>query len=362
MHRLRSVVPSANYLFVFEAAARRLSFTAAADELNVSQPAVSKTISALEVATGLKLFNRDRGQMELTTEGKRLYQETQETFDQLYSVITSLRKKHSKDVVSFSASFVQFWLLPRLNAFTLRYPGVSRRIEESARDDQNLDVEDIDISGRLGKGNWPGVRSWHFVDEEVLPVCSPGYLLEHGPIHSAADLPGQTLLHFEERHRLRLPWLEWLKYCGISRPKLAEGLVFTDNLSSIEAAVLGRGVALGWKHLVREHLRAGRLVAVTNASYRSGDAIYLVCRPSACPKPVPSYFEIGYCSKGSRPKSWLTISRHLHNLLKMAINCRARYSRPRIGISADNFKLSPTVGFVQIRSRHRIGTINAEPK
>lgn len=134
MHRLRSLIPSANYLFVFEAAARRLSFTAAAEELNVSQPAVSKTIKLLEEATGLKLFRRERSRLELTAEGQRLYRETQEAFDHLHMVISSMRKKHSRDIirVSFSASFVQLWLLPRLKGFKEKHPDVALRIEEAA--------------------------------------------------------------------------------------------------------------------------------------------------------------------------------------------------------------------------------------
>lgn len=292
MHRLRSFVPSANHLFAFEAAARRLSFTAAAEELNVSQPAVSKTIRLLEESTGLRLFKRDRGQLELTTEGKRLYKETQGAFDHLHLVITSLRQKHSKDIVrvSFSSSFIQLWLLPRLNDFKTRYPDVSLRIEESSRDDEDLAKEDIDLSARLGKGSWAGVRSWRFVTEEVMPVCSPDYLRKHGRIRAASDLVGHTLLHFEERRRSRLTWPEWLEHCGVRRPKLAEGLVFTDNLSSIEAAVLGQGVALGWKHLVENYLKAGRLIAVSGASYRSGDAVHLIMSAHRPPKPNAELF------------------------------------------------------------------------
>ena len=278
MHRLRTFLPSANYLFVFEAAARHLSFTAAAKELNVSQPAVSKTVKLLESATGLKLFSRSTGRLALTAQGKRLYLETQSAFDRLHLVISSLLQKDLKDVVhlSFSATFVQLWLIPRLEAFKDVNPGIALRIEESARDDEDLEKEDIDLSARLGDGRWGDVRSWHFADEEVLPVCSPAYLKKHGPIASVEHLSTQTLLHFEERHRLRMRWADWFKHCGIVRPKLNKGLVFTDNLGSIEAAIRGQGVALGWRHLIRDQLRSRRLVPVLDVSYRSGDAIYLV--------------------------------------------------------------------------------------
>lgn len=286
MHRLRSLIPSANYLFCFEAAARRRSFTAAAQELNVSQPAVSKTIRLLEEATGLKLFRREHTRLELTADGQRLYKETQEAFDHLHMVISSLQKKHSNDVVrvSFSASFVQLWLLPRLKDFKAKHPDVSLRIEESSRDDQDLVEEDIDLSARLGNGKWPGIHSWHFVTEEVLPVCSPDYLKEHGPIHAPADLLRHTLLNFEERHRTRLGWREWLERHAVPVARLKQDFVFTDALGSIEAAVLGQGIALGWKHLVQDHIQAGRLVLPLEESYRSGQAIHIVMPAQRPPK------------------------------------------------------------------------------
>lgn len=292
MHRLRSLVPSANYLFVFEAAARRLSFTEAAVELNVSQPAVSKTIKLLETSLGFKLFNRSGGRLELTPEGKRLLGETQDAFDHLHLVITSLQRRNAKDVVrvSFSSSFVQFWLIPRLDGFKEANPDIALRIEESPRDDVDLEREDIDISARLGNGAWHNVRSWHFADEEVLPVCSPAHLKKHGPFSTPMELSGETLLHFEERHRQRMTWPDWFERMNVSRPRLAEGLVFTDNLGAIEAAIRGQGIALGWKHLVRDHLQAGRLVPALDAVCRSGSAVYLVMASKRKLKPSAELF------------------------------------------------------------------------
>lgn len=284
MHRLRSLVPSANHLFCFEAAARRRSFTAAAQELNVSQPAVSKTIRLLEESTGLKLFRREGGRLELTSEGQRLYREVQESFDHLHGVITDLQQGPVSDTLrlSFSASFVQLWLLPRLKGFTALHPQVALRIEESSRDDLDLGAENIDLSARLGRGDWPGLRAWPLVEEEVMAVCSPAYLAEHGPIAGVEDLPQHALLSFEERHRDRLGWRGWLEHHGVAVTRLRQDFVFTDALASVEAAVQGQGVALGWRHLVRDHLRAGRLVCPLPQVYRSARAVCLVA-PAARP-------------------------------------------------------------------------------
>lgn len=284
MHRLRSLVPSANYLFVFEASARRLSFTAAAQELNVSQPAVSKTIRLLEEATGLKLFRRENARLELTAEGLRLYKETQEALDHLHMVISSLRRKNTKDVVrvSFSASFVQLWLLPRLGDFKARYPDISLRIEQSSRDDQDLVEENIDLSARLGQGEWPGLNAWHFTEEEVMPVCSPAYLEENGPIAAVSDIPGHPLLHFDERHRSRLGWFEWLERMGAPAPRSTRDIVFSDALASIEAAAFGQGLSLGWRHLVQRYVDMGKLVYPLESVYKSGQSIFIIT-PSTRP-------------------------------------------------------------------------------
>lgn len=292
MHRLRSYVPSANYLFAFEAAARRRSFTAAAEELNVTQPAVSKTIRLLEQSTGLKLFRREHNRLELTAEGARLYREVQESFDHLHMVIAGLQRRHGDDLVrvSFSAAFVQLWLLPRLRDFRAKHPGVTLRIEESSRDDQDLAEENIDLSARLGNGRWPGLHAWRFVEEEVLPVCSPEYLARHGRLSAPADLPGHVLLNFEERHRARVGWREWLERHGVPAARLREDVVFTDALGAIEAAVQSEGIALGWRHLVQGHLAGGQLVAPLAEVWRSGQAIHLVMPSQRPAKPGTELF------------------------------------------------------------------------
>ena len=292
MHRLRHFVPSANYLFCFEAAARRGSFTAASEEMNVSQPAVSKTIRLLEEATGLQLFRRRHGGLELTAEGQRLYQEVQESFDHLHMVISSLQRRRTGDIVrvSFSSSFVQSWLLARLGEFRALYPQVALRIEESSRDDQDLAAEDIDLSARLGDGDWPGTLAWKFVDEEVIPVCSPAYLARHGAIETPADFMDHVLLDFEERHRTRLGWHEWLERHGVNAARLRFDFIFTDALGALRAASLGQGVALGWRHLVQEQLDNGQLVPAWPHPYRSGHAVHLIMPAQRPAKPEAVLF------------------------------------------------------------------------
>lgn len=278
MHKLRTFIPSANYLFAFEAAARRLSFTEAAQELNVSQPAVSKTIRALEEACGMVLFRREKSRLKLTPEGERLFLETQGAFDRLHETITTLRSGQAADVVrvSFSSVFVTMWLLPRLHRFKEAWPDIRLRIEESTQDAFDLEREEVDISGRLGYGDWPQLVTWPFLREEILPVCSPDYLTRNGPINSPVELLDHPLLHFDERHRKRITWESWLLAHGVTSARVPHDIVFTDCLASCQAALLGQGVALGWTHLVNEHLKSGRLVNPLGTVMHTDKTMYLV--------------------------------------------------------------------------------------
>ncbi len=202
-------------------------------------------------------------------------------------VISSLQKKHferRRSGLVSPPSFVQLWLLPRLKDFKAKHPDVSLRIEESSRDHAGPLEEDIDVSRASATANGQASHAWRFVTEEVLPVCSPDYLKDHGPIREPADLLQHTLLIFEERHRLRLGWREWLERHSVPAARLKQDFVFTDALGSIEAAVLGQGIALGWKHLVHDHVRAGRLVFPLAESYRSGQAIHIIMPVQRAPK------------------------------------------------------------------------------
>ena len=278
MHKLRHLLPSGNSLFTFEAAARHESFTEAARELNISQPAISRSIRQLEDYLGTRLFHRHHRAIELTAEGRRFYQEVAESLDQLYSAAQGLRRAPIKESinVSFSSVFIGFWLLPKLPDFTERYPDLKLHLQVNDRDDKNLLRESIDLSSRLGDGTWSGLRSWRYADEEVLAICSPGYLKAHGPIASAADLPEHYLLQLEESYRIRIGWTEWLNQNGVETPGVDCDLVFTDLEALFQATLRGQGIALAWRHLIKDQLRDGTLVQPVPNSYRSGLGLFLV--------------------------------------------------------------------------------------
>lgn len=278
MHRVRAYIPSANYLFTFEAAARRGSFTAAAAELNVSQPAVSKTIRQFEAALGFKLFRRTSSRLELTPEGKRLFHETANAFDSLHAVITAMRRTERREVVraTFSASFLQLWLLPRLGEFSELHSEIRLSLEESTYDDLDLFSNGIDLSARLGHGGWSDLHTWRLTPEIIFPVAAPSYIESHCPDLQPCDLQRLKLIHFREKNRVRWGWHEWLAANQLPCDRVSEAFVFSDALNSVGAAALGQGVALGWAHLVMDQVRSGALQRIGSLGHDTGKAIHLI--------------------------------------------------------------------------------------
>ncbi|MDX1739331.1 MAG: LysR family transcriptional regulator, partial [Alphaproteobacteria bacterium] len=168
MKNLRNLLPSANCLFAFEAAARHQSFTLAADELNVSQPAISHAVKLLEDSLGKKLFHRNHRRIELTQHGKQFYQDVSSGLEHIFFSAQDLQLNKTKEMVTISGStlFIQFWMLPRLNAFNAAFPNLNLRLHSTDRD-VSLHTEGIDISIRLGDGKWPEYDVALFAEELV---------------------------------------------------------------------------------------------------------------------------------------------------------------------------------------------------
>ena len=167
-------LPPLNALRVFDAAARHLSFTRAADELFVTQAAVSHQIKSLEDFLGLKLFRRRNRSLLLTEEGQSYFQDIKEIFSQLNEATRKLQARSAKGAltVSLLPSFAIQWLVPRLSSFNSAYPGIDVRIQAVDREEDKL-ADDVDVAIFYGRGNWPGLRVEKLYAEYLLPVCSP---------------------------------------------------------------------------------------------------------------------------------------------------------------------------------------------
>lgn len=262
MHNPRSLVASLNSLVLFEAAARLMNFSRAAEELSLTPSAVSHGIKQLEASLGVPLFLREPRALALTPEGERLYRCVGVSLAAIAETIETIADRsagRSDLVIAVSTSMAAHWLLPRLSSFRRAFPSVRLRIETVDRD-LDLVGEGIDLAIRLGDGKWPAYDTIVLWPEEIRAVCSPGYLAAAPPIATPADLLGQQLIHYEDSFRHRLDWPEWLRAKGVDVAGLGKPLRLTDYLVCLQAAMDGQGIVLGWRPIVDDLLASRRLV------------------------------------------------------------------------------------------------------
>ena len=249
-------LPSLNALKAFEAAARHASFTRAADELSVTQGAVSHQVKALEDHLGMKLFLRRPQGLALTEPGRAYLAVISAAFDALAAGTDHLVERGAANrlTISVSPNFAAKWLVHRLGRFSADHPELDLRISANA---QHIDFarEDVDLAIRHGEGRWPGLRATRLCNEELFPVCSPALLEGARPLQQPSDIRHQTLLHLGNRD----DWRKWLSVAGIEAD-LMRGPVFDQASIVIDAALDGQGVALSRTALVTRDLIAGRLV------------------------------------------------------------------------------------------------------
>ncbi len=270
-------LPPLNALRVFDAAARHLSFTKAADELFVTQAAVSHQIKSLEDFLGLKLFRRRNRSLLLTEDGQSYYLDIKEIFSSINEATRKLQARSAKGAltVSLLPSFAIQWLVPRLSSFNSAYPGIDVRIQAVDKDEGKI-ADDVDVAIFYGRGNWPGLQAELLYSEYLIPVCSPALLTGEHPLKVPADLAHQTLLHDTSRR----DWLAYSKQLGIQHLNVQQGPIFSHSAMVVQAAVHGQGVALVNNVMAQSEIEAGRLVCPFNEVLVSNNAFYLVCHDS----------------------------------------------------------------------------------
>ena len=266
-------LPPINAMRVFEAAARHLSFTNAADELQVTQAAVSHQIKALEEWLGVMLFQRLNRGLKLTEEGEMYIGPLTQAFDLMGEATAKLIDKDNRNMLTVSSvsSFASIWLAPRLKNFRDRFKGMNVRLVTRAMDSDLLVKGEVDLDIRYGDGKWQHVQVDPFLTESLFPVCSPE-LLKKTPLKTYQDLANITLLHDE----MVFGWEEWLEGLGVEDVNFTKGPIFSDSQLVLQAAINGEGVALGRGALVADALAKGTLVEPFGDRMPSSFSYYLV--------------------------------------------------------------------------------------
>ncbi|ELR63340.1 Glycine cleavage system transcriptional activator GcvA [Photobacterium marinum] len=268
-------LPPLNSLKVFEAAARHLSFTRAAEELFVTQAAVSHQIKALEEFLGLKLFRRRNRSLLLTEEGQSYFLDIKDIFSAISDATDKVLERGAKGALTISLppSFAIQWLVPRLADFNEQHPDIDVRIKAVDLDEGSL-TDDVDVAIYYGRGNWQGLRADKLYQEFLLPVCSPMLLTGPKPLRSLEDLKNHTLLHDTSRKE----WKNFVRHHEITGTNVNQGPIFSHSTMVLQAAVHGQGIALGNNVLAQPELEAGRLVCPFDEVLMSKNAFYLVCQ------------------------------------------------------------------------------------
>ncbi|WP_315753609.1 MULTISPECIES: transcriptional regulator GcvA [unclassified Bradyrhizobium] len=269
-------LPSLNGLRAFEAAARHLSFTRAASELNVTQTAISHQIKRLEDELGLRLFVRQNRSLALTPQARDYLPLVRAAFDDLRLATERLVRKDNAKVLTVStiASLAAKWLLPRLTAFQEAHPGIDVRITTSTGL-VDFRKDDVDAAIRYGRGHWPGVRAEWLMADELFPVCSPALLQGDKPLRCPEDLAHHTLLQVSGGYDD--DWRLWLTAAGLPVEMSRQGrLSFDLSLMTVQAAIDGLGVAIGRTAYVQDDIAKGRLVVPFKMTLPSDAGFYLV--------------------------------------------------------------------------------------
>ncbi|MBU8873100.1 transcriptional regulator GcvA [Reyranella sp. MMS21-HV4-11] len=276
---MKRSLPPLNGLRAFEAAARHMSFTDAAEELSVTQAAISHQVRGLEQRLGLKLFVRRNRSLLLSEAGQAYLPAVRSAFDQLNEATEKLLQKDKGGhlTVTTTASFAMKWLVPRLGGFQRANNEIDVRIS-TGTGLVDFSREDVDIGIRYGRGQWPNLMAERLVAEDVMPVCAPSLLKGPNGLKKPADLKRFTLLHIGN---FPDDWQVWLTAAGVKGVDASRGVSFDFALAAYQAAMDGLGVALGRNPLVEPDLKAGRLVVPFEFKRSSDFAYYLVYPPEA---------------------------------------------------------------------------------
>ena len=255
-------LPPLNALRTFEAAARHRSFTRAAEELAVTPAAVGQQVRLLEDFVGMPLFRRTSRSLVLTEAGAACLPEVREGFERLAAGMARISRveQAGRLSVSVAPSFAAKWLLPRLHRFSAVHPEIDVRIDASM-EVVDLHRSEVDLAVRYGPGKYTGLHVEPLMGEAVFPVCSPA-LLQERPLRTPADIAAHTLLHDDspDEDATCPDWTMWLRAAGVEGIDASRGPRFNQSSLVLEAAILGRGIALAKARIAAADLAAGRVV------------------------------------------------------------------------------------------------------
>ncbi len=296
----RRYLPSLGSFATFEVAAKHLSFTLAAQELNVTQGAVSQQIRLLERSLDVALFVRRRNALTLTPEGTRLFAAVTDGLDTISAAVSTVSEDEEPNTITLSATdgMSQFWVNPLISHFAETHPEASFTVFSSDEDVNLRRYAEVDIAIQCGNDTCDADEVMHFLfPEAAQPVCTPGFLARSGPLDDLANLSGVNLLHLHDRHWTAdaigwqpLGWPEWFRAQGWEWARAPSSLS-TNKVGLLMAATLaGKGVMLGWHPMVYAMIASGDLIFAHPKPLSAGRGNFMKCKKKSLRRPIVAAF------------------------------------------------------------------------
>lgn len=284
-------LPSVKALLSFEAAARNVSFSEAAKELNVTRVAVSRQVRHLEETLGIKLFVRGRSSIELTRSGRRLSRVVSNGFQSITEEIEAIENSSDDRLITIATSngVSTYWLMPTIGRYREIDPTVDFRLIVSY-DLINLVQSGVDIAIRYGEGNWSGVQSELLQRQMIFPACSRSFMARHGPFRSVEDLLDVRLLDYEAAVDQSSFWPSYFRDMGAQMPSTPRMSSYDSYINFVQAVLDGQGIGLVGPPLMQQFLDSGVLVKALDVEPLPQRGYYL-CQPSgvAIPETVRDF-------------------------------------------------------------------------
>ena len=268
-------LPPLKSLIAFEAAARNLSFTQAAIELNVTQGAVSKQVKLLEEYLGKELLVRTTKKMELSASGYEFYEVVRDSLIALADGTEKIRDLPSGQelTVATTTAMASLWLMPKVSSFRAKNEDIELRIIAA---DNLSDQAQSDIMLNYFRDPPQGCKASALFEEEIFPVCSPDYLRKYPALTSPEGLSDCTWLYLEDMQKDWLGWQDWFDGLGIPAPSPKRRVKINSYSMLMQACLGGQGIALGWSYLVDDMIKSGALIKPMSQMLRTGSKFWLV--------------------------------------------------------------------------------------
>ena len=285
---LRRRIPTANSLFTFEAVARLASFSDAAKELNVTQPAISRSISGLESHLGYILFERHGRWIKLTQNGAKLFRATSTAFNTISGSMMEIDQRTGNNFdsvsISMSPTAINYWFLPRMIQFNKKFPNICLDFLDFSNSDDGISGN-VDLGIRLSNPMEPDMHRWPFADEEIIALCSPQYLAKYGPLdqldsckikdieNDSSPANPHTFLEWTDQ---RFGLDEFFNATGLKKPLNPTYIKFSNYSNILQSAIQGHGIALAWTTEASRQLIDGHLVPACAQVIKTGRRYHII--------------------------------------------------------------------------------------